>query len=197
VVTAVAAAVMVGVDVEVSHRAAIDAEEMYPCCFLPLAMGTTRLCITPRYRHRYPVVLLPKRVVWIPGRTLISTSAVEEVAVVSVVAARGGEAREESEGSDSGQLEGVKLPGMGDATALGRSSTFTRFADSEIGLCTTMVNWQRGCWRRGVEHDDGRQIQGESVKVQIWIPGGGDVDGSPPGRVSEQRGERKTNSERT
>jgi hypothetical protein len=33
--------------------------------------------------------------------------------------------REESEGSDSGR--GVKLPGMGDATALGRSSTLVRF----------------------------------------------------------------------
>jgi hypothetical protein len=57
----VVAAVAAVVDVEACHTAAKDAEEAYPCCFLPLAMGTTPSCITPRHRHRYPVMLLPKR----------------------------------------------------------------------------------------------------------------------------------------
>ena len=86
VVVVVAVAV---VDVEATHMVAIDAEEAYPCCFPPLAMGTTRSCITPRYRHRYLVVLLPKRV-RIPGRILIDRDAVDDVAVG---AARGDEAR--------------------------------------------------------------------------------------------------------
>lgn len=59
-----------------------------------------------------------------------------------------------------------------------------------------MVSWQRGCWRHGVEYD-GRRIQGELVKVQVRILGGGDVDGSPSGKVSEQKGGRETSGERT